>query len=90
MSWFNSLLFPLAAAARLAGRLTGKEDSDDKLPPRPVNWLFEMIFGLERYALGPLALPARRFAWSRSSRLPERHGRAAGSGPQRPAMSETM
>ena len=34
MSWFNSLLFPLAAAARLAGRLIGKEDSDDKLPPR--------------------------------------------------------
>ncbi|TMJ15001.1 MAG: class I SAM-dependent methyltransferase, partial [Alphaproteobacteria bacterium] len=30
LGWFNSLLFPLAAAARLAGRLTGKEDSDDK------------------------------------------------------------
>jgi SAM-dependent methyltransferase len=57
MSWFNSLLFPLAATARLAGRLTGKEDSDDKLPPRPVNWLFERIFGLERYALGRLPFP---------------------------------
>ena len=57
MSWFNSLLFPLAAAARLAGRLTGKEDSDDKLPPRPVNWLFEKIFGLERYALGRVPFP---------------------------------
>jgi len=57
MSWFNSLLFPLAAAARLAGRVTGKEDSDDKLPPRPVNALFEWIFGLERYALGRLPFP---------------------------------
>ena len=57
MSWFNSLLFPLAATARLAGRLTGKEDSDDKLPPRPVNWLFEKIFGAERYALGRVPFP---------------------------------
>ncbi|MBX3561010.1 MAG: class I SAM-dependent methyltransferase [Sphingomonas sp.] len=57
MSYFNSLLFPLAAAARVAGRLTGKEDSDDKLPPRPVNALFEKLFGLERYVLGRLPFP---------------------------------
>ncbi len=57
LSWFNSLLFPLAAAARLAGRVTGKEDSDDKLPPGPVNALFETIFGLERYAIGRLPFP---------------------------------
>ncbi len=57
LSWFNSLLFPLAAAARLVGRLTGKDDSDDKLPPGPVNRLFEGIFGLERYAIGRLPFP---------------------------------
>jgi SAM-dependent methyltransferase len=57
MRWFNSLLFPLAAAARLAGRITGREDSDDKLPPAPVNLLFEKIFGLERYAIGRVPLP---------------------------------
>jgi len=57
LSWFNSLLFPLAAGARLAGRLTGNQDSDDKLPPAPVNALFERIFGLERYALGRLPFP---------------------------------
>ena len=57
LSWFNSLLFPLAAAARLAGRITGKQDSDDTLPPAIVNRLFETIFGLERYALGRLPLP---------------------------------
>ena len=47
----------LAAAARLAGRVTGKEDSDDKLPPAPVNRLFEVLFGLERYASGRVPLP---------------------------------
>jgi SAM-dependent methyltransferase len=57
LSWFNSLLFPLAAAARLVGRVTGKEDSDDKLPPAPINRLFETLFGLERYAVGRVPLP---------------------------------
>lgn len=57
MSWFNSLLFPLAAAARVAGRITGKEDSDDKLPPAPINSLFEAVFGLERYAIGRVPFP---------------------------------
>jgi SAM-dependent methyltransferase len=57
LSWFNSLLFPLAAAARLAGRVTGKQDSDDKMPPKAINSLFEAIFGLERYALGRVPLP---------------------------------
>jgi hypothetical protein len=57
LSWFNSLLFPLAAAARFAGKVRNKEDSDDKLPPRPLNALFEIIFGLERYAIGRLPFP---------------------------------
>lgn len=57
MSWFNSLLFPLAAAARVAGRVRRKDDSDDKLPPRPLNALFEAVFGLERYAIGRLPFP---------------------------------
>ena len=52
MSYFNSLLFPLAAAARLVGRITGKEDSDDALPAAPINTLFEFLFGLERHAIG--------------------------------------
>ena len=52
MRWFNSLLFPLAAAARIAGRLTGRDDSDDSPPPKPLNALFERVFGLERYLVG--------------------------------------
>jgi len=57
LSYFNSLLFPVAAAARLAGRLSGKEDSDDKLPPALVNKTFEFLFGLERYAVGRVPFP---------------------------------
>ena len=57
MSWFNSLLFPVAAAARAIGRLRGKEDSDDKMPSGPVNRVLELVFGAERYALGRLPFP---------------------------------
>lgn len=52
LSWFNSLLFPLAAAARIAGRMTGRDDSDDSPPPPAVNALFESIFRLERHLVG--------------------------------------
>lgn len=52
LGYFNSLLFPLAAASRIAGRLTGKDDSDDSPPPAPVNALFEAVFGLERHLVG--------------------------------------
>jgi SAM-dependent methyltransferase len=52
MRWFNSLLFPLAAAARIAGKLTGRDDSDDSPPPAPVNALFERVFRLERHLVG--------------------------------------
>lgn len=52
LGYFNSLLFPLAAGARLAGRLTGRDDSDDSPPPAPVNKLFEAIFRLERHMVG--------------------------------------
>ena len=54
MSYFNSILFPLAAAVRVKDRLTGKEGSDDALPPKPVNTLFEALFGLEAHAIGRL------------------------------------
>jgi SAM-dependent methyltransferase len=52
LRWFNSLLFPLAAAARIAGRLSGRDDSDDSPPPGPVNALFERVFRLERHLVG--------------------------------------
>ena len=56
LTYFNSLLFPLAAAARLAGRVTGRDDSDDSPPPRPVNALFETVFRWERALVGRVPL----------------------------------
>ena len=57
LRWFNSLLFPAAVAARVAGKLTGKDDSDDSPPAKPLNTAFEAIFGLERHLVGRLPLP---------------------------------
>lgn len=58
LGYFNSLLFPLAAGARLLGRITGREDSDDSPPPKHVNSLFEAIFRMERHLVGrvPMSL----------------------------------
>jgi SAM-dependent methyltransferase len=58
IGYFNSLLFPLAAAVRIAGKMTGKSSSDDTLPPKPLNSLFEKIFSLERHLVGRVPLPA--------------------------------
>jgi SAM-dependent methyltransferase len=58
LSYFNSLLFPLAAGARIAGKLRGKAESDDAMPPAPVNKMLEIVFGLERHMLGRVPLPA--------------------------------
>lgn len=58
IGYFNSLLFPLAAAVRIAGKIAGKSSSDDNLPPRPLNTLFEKIFRLERHIVGRVPFPA--------------------------------
>jgi SAM-dependent methyltransferase len=58
LTYFNTLLFPLAAAARIAGKLMGKKESDDTLPPAPVNSLLGTVFGLERHLVGRVPLPA--------------------------------
>lgn len=58
MSHFNSLLFPVAAAARVIGKLVGKTTSDDQMPAAPVNALLTGIFGLERALIGRVPLPA--------------------------------
>lgn len=58
IGYFNSLLFPIAALVRLAGKALGKSSSDDKVPPAPLNRLFTGIFGLERHLVGRVPLPA--------------------------------
>lgn len=46
-SYFNTLLFPLAAAVRLLGRLFGAHGGADTMPPAPVNALFSKLFAAE-------------------------------------------
>jgi SAM-dependent methyltransferase len=55
---FNSLLFPLAAAVRIGGKLVGRTEGDDTMPPVPLNRLFGAIFSLERHLVGRVPLPA--------------------------------
>nr|WP_294169312.1 class I SAM-dependent methyltransferase [uncultured Sphingomonas sp.] len=57
LGYFNSLLFPLAVGARVAGKLTGKQDSDDKLPPEPLNKALEAVFVQEARLIGRVPLP---------------------------------
>ncbi|WP_310474423.1 class I SAM-dependent methyltransferase [Sandarakinorhabdus sp.] len=54
---FNSMLFPLAVAQRLASRLSGREGRQDDDLPGPLNGLFTAVFGWERHLVGRLPLP---------------------------------
>lgn len=52
LGYFNSLLFPLIAGARISRKLVGgNEGSDAALPPPTVNALLTGIFGLERHVV---------------------------------------
>jgi SAM-dependent methyltransferase len=57
LSFFNTLLFPLVAAARIVGKLTRKESADDMLPSAPVNAALEKIFSLETGMVGRVPMP---------------------------------
>jgi SAM-dependent methyltransferase len=58
LGYFNALLFPLAVAARLASVLAGRGDEGDRMPPAPINAALGAIFGIERYMVGRVPLPA--------------------------------
>ncbi len=57
IGYFNSLLFPLAVAQRMASKIRGKDDSDLAMPPRPVNYALERGFAAERLLIGKVPLP---------------------------------
>ena len=57
ISPFNSLLFPPIAAVRLAGKLAGRDDSDDAMPSPAVNKILDTVFGLERGLIGRMPMP---------------------------------
>jgi len=58
LTYFNSLLFPLAAAVRFKERLFNQDRAGGTaIPLRPVNTLFHMVFSAERFLVGRLPLP---------------------------------
>ncbi len=57
IGYFNSLLFPLAVAARLASRAKVGGTGEESLPPKLVNYLFERTFAAERRLIGTVPLP---------------------------------
>jgi hypothetical protein len=57
LSYFNSLLFPLVAGARIVGKITRKQSADDQLPGATVNAALNKIFGLEASLLGRVPMP---------------------------------
>jgi SAM-dependent methyltransferase len=57
LSHFNTLLYPLVAVARIAGKLLRRESSDDKLPAAPVNAVLNKVFGFEAAILGRVPMP---------------------------------
>jgi SAM-dependent methyltransferase len=57
-TYYNTLLFPAAAGARLAGRLVGSQGrSGLGIPPPLVNRLLAGVFGAERHLVGRVPLP---------------------------------
>jgi SAM-dependent methyltransferase len=57
IGYFNSLLFPVAVAERLASKARGKDDSKLSLPPAPINQALERTFAAERGLIGRVPLP---------------------------------
>lgn len=54
LTYFNTLLFPLAAAVRLVAR---DAPAGTTVPAAPLNALLRRIFGAERFLVGRLPLP---------------------------------
>ena len=57
MGYFNSLLFPIAVAERLASKVRGKDDANLAPPAEPLNQALERVFAAERRVIGRLPLP---------------------------------
>lgn len=67
IGYLNSLLLPVAIAARAAGKLTGKDDGDDTLPPAPLNAALEAVFAQEARLIGKVPLPPGLSLWAVAS-----------------------
>jgi SAM-dependent methyltransferase len=58
ISYFNTILFPLAIIARLWDKMPGKSSvTGTSIPPGPINKIFRVLFGAERFLLKRFNLP---------------------------------
>jgi SAM-dependent methyltransferase len=57
LSYFNSLLFPPIAAARVLNKARRHDGADDALPGATVNGLLNRVFGLEAGLIGRVPMP---------------------------------
>jgi hypothetical protein len=57
LSYFNTLLFPLIAAARIGAKVLGREGSHETLPPEPINSVLRGVFSREQSLVGRVPLP---------------------------------
>jgi len=57
LSYFNSLLFPPIAAARVLNKARRNDSADDALPGATVNGLLNRVFGLEAGLIGRVPMP---------------------------------
>ena len=57
VGYFNSLLFPVAIAERMASKALGKDGGDLALPPTPLNAALKRTFAAERHLIGRVPLP---------------------------------
>src|SRR4029079_6423998 len=57
LGYFNSLLFPVAIAERMASKALGNDGGDLELPPAPLNAALKRTFAAERHLIGRVPLP---------------------------------
>jgi len=58
LGYFNSLLFPIIAVARIIGKISGKKGaSDAAMPPALLNRMLMKIFSLERHIVPNMMFP---------------------------------
>ncbi|MGZ8903702.1 MAG: hypothetical protein ACXW0H_09135, partial [Methylobacter sp.] len=58
ISYFNTILFPLAVISRLKDRLLNSSlASGSNIPPAPINKLFTTLFSKERTLVEKINLP---------------------------------
>jgi len=58
LTYYNTLLFPIVFVVRILNNILKRDGASDiEMPSRPVNFVLEKIFGIEKYLLRFVSLP---------------------------------